>query len=315
MIITVDGGTTNTRLTLIDNGRIYDRVKLRVGVRNSISSGVQGLAETISSGISELLNNNRVTNDDVKLVALSGMIGSENGLADIPHIPTPAGLSELRRAAKKLYLPEITPLPLFFIPGVKTFDANTRSLESMDIMRGEETEIIGILALTAPSLPAVMVLPGSHFKYVDIDAFGRITGFRTTLTGELTRAAAENTILRGTLKDVYPATADTECLRAGYEYAKAHGIGEALFKIRVSANFIGDHTPEQLYSFLMGAMLKDDIDNIAAVDRPVYIGGSNPHRGALYELLYDKVKALTQLSDHDAEFCSAVGAEIICRGL
>ena len=311
MIISIDGGTTNTRLTLIENRRIVARVKRRVGARDRISGG-NLLREAVKDGIRELLNLNKLDETEIKLVALSGMIGSENGLAAIPHITAPAGLPELRRATVKMEFPDITPLPFVFIPGVKTFANSESDLSAMDIMRGEETEIVGILELLQPKLPAMIILPGSHYKYVDIDSSGKIAGFHTTLTGELVRAAAENTILHTALHDVYPISLDPDCLRDGYEYARCHGIGEALFKIRVSANFIGDRTPEQLYAFLTGVLLKDDIDFLSRSDKPVYISGSNPHRAAIYTLLQDKTPNLVQLSDHDAEFCSAIGAELIC---
>lgn len=311
MIIAIDGGTTNTRLTLIENRRIIARVKRRVGARDGVSGGDR-LREAVRDGIRELLSTNRLDETDIRLVALSGMIGSENGLAAIPHVTAPAGLPELRRATIRMSFPDITPLPLFFIPGVKTFANGETDLSAMDIMRGEETEIVGILGLLKPKLPAMIILPGSHFKYVELDSSGKIADFHTTLTGELVRAAAENTILQSTLRDTYPASLDPDCLRDGYEYARCHGIGEALFKIRVSANFIGDRTPEQLYAFLTGVLLKDDIDFFSKSDKPVYIAGSNPHRDALYSLLQDKAADLARLCDHDAEFCSAIGAELIC---
>ena len=311
MIIAIDGGTTNTRLTLIENRRIIARVKRRVGARDSVSGGDR-LREAVKDGIRELLYTNKLDETEIQLVALSGMIGSENGLAAIPHVTSPAGLPELRRATIRMSFPDITSLPLFFIPGVKTFANGETDLSAMDIMRGEETEIVGILGLQSPKLPALIIMPGSHFKYVDIDSSGKIAGFRTTLSGELIRAAAENTILQSSLRGVYPASLDPDCLRDGYEYARCHGIGEALFKIRVSVNFIGDRTPEQLYAFLTGVLLKDDIDFFSKSDNPVYIAGSNPHRDALYSLLQDKAADLARLCDHDAEFCSAIGAELIC---
>ena len=44
---------------------------------------------------------------------------------------------------EKVVLSEITEIPFVFIRGVKTF---SESFEDTDIMRGEETEIMGIIS-------------------------------------------------------------------------------------------------------------------------------------------------------------------------
>lgn len=315
MIIAIDGGTTNTRLTLIDCGRVIDRVKRRVGVRDTLKSGNSTLSEAVKSGVSELYEKHPELCKDVKLIVLSGMIGSESGLCAVEHIPAPAGINELRKGAKKIFLPEISNLPFVFIPGVKTFtDPRKTDLSKLDVMRGEETELIGIIASLGDTAgPIVAIMPGSHMKIVDIDANGRIEMFRTSMSGELIRAAAENTILYQSLGNVYPKHADDEFLQRGYDYAEKHGINEALFKIRITANFIGDAKSEQLYAFLMGTLLRDDINSILSSEGNIIIAGSDPFRSAIASLLQNKTRQFAVLPDELSEECSAVGAEIICR--
>jgi len=307
MWITVDGGTTNTRLCLMDGDSIVAKVKKRVGARNNTVGGRNtALYDAVRDGIAEL------TNADVTAVILSGMIGSEAGLANIPHIAAPAGIEELTAGIRRVDFPEISPLPFLFIPGVKTFvNPTEQELDDMDIMRGEETEIVGILSLSGMKSPMTVVLPGSHMKIANIDRNGKITSFRTSITGELTRAAAENTILAQTFGDTYPRIADTEWLQRGYAYAERHSISEALFKIRVSANFRKEATKEQLYAFLMGAILYGDIQSILS-DRPsgVVVAGSDPYRSAIAVLLNGKV-SVTVLSDTTSESAAAVGASKI----
>ena len=50
-------------------------------------------------------------------------------------------------------------------------------------MRGEETQIAGFLSEN-PAFEGVLCLPGTHTKWVRIDA-GEIVHFRTFMTGEL----------------------------------------------------------------------------------------------------------------------------------
>ncbi len=312
MIIAIDGGTTNTRLTLIASGRVIGRVKRRAGARDGGNGGNAALAEAVKSGIDELLGSCGVTEGDVRLIALSGMIGSETGLACVPHIVAPAGTEELRAAVSVRRMPEISPLPFAFIPGVKTFsDPANAPLEAMDVMRGEETELAGILSRFGTGRRVTAVMPGSHLKIVDIDERGRICAFRTSLSGELSRAAAENTILRQSLGEVFPRVADGEYLRRGFDYACEHGVNEALFKVRIQANFVRAASPEQLYAFLMGAVLRDDVRSILSTGGHIVVAGSDPFRSALRELL----GGAAAIDDGLAENAAAIGAELITRGL
>lgn len=322
MIITIDGGTTNTRISLVSDKTIRDRIKTRVGARDSLDG--TPLRETVRDGIKELLARNRLSENDITAVALSGMIGSESGLKDIPHILAPAGKEELRQAAVRADMPEITGIHMYFIPGVRTFgtDAFTqnmsaaeicRSATDCDIMRGEETELVGI----TEAFPSVIgenttvILPGSHMKLIRTDSAGRITGFRTSISGELIRAIAENTILSHSIGNIFPGKADEEWLREGFDFAGRNGLGDALFKIRVMANFAGT-SPEKLYAFLTGAVLREDVIAAAESER-VVIGGSDPFRSALACLLGRRCE-VTALDNRLAEECSAIGAEAIVRG-
>lgn len=303
MIIAIDGGTTNTRLSLVSERKVLGRIKKRVGARN----GRDELSAAVREGISELLRQNDLSERDIHLAALSGMIGSESGLCNIPHITAPAGVDELSRAVVNKKLPDITSIPTFFIPGIKTFsDPEAEVLDALDIMRGEETELVGLLSQPCMDGKLTVLLPGSHMKIVEVEN-RRIIAFRTSISGELSRAAAENTILKQSIGDAFPKLADIEYLRRGFEYAELHGINEALFKVRVQANFIGRATGEQLYSFLLGAILRDDVRSISESRGRVVIAGSEPFRSALGALLGD----VFLVPDETADNAAAIGAELI----
>ncbi|MGN1129027.1 MAG: 2-dehydro-3-deoxygalactonokinase [Candidatus Flemingiibacterium sp.] len=318
MIIAIDGGTTNTRFTLVEGGEVIDRIKYSIGVRDSINNGRQTLEKAVKDGISELLGKNSIHAGEISCAVFSGMIGSENGLYKVSHIPAPAGAEELKRGAVRVSLPDITDIPTLFIPGVKTFtDPGEKPLSELDIMRGEETELIGILAGTGLCEPLTIALPGSHMKIVNTDAAGKIISFRTTLSGELIRAAAENTILSQSLKGGYPESSgdlDERFLHMGYEYAKLHGVNEALFKIRVYANFIKNASPQQLYSFLIGAVLHDDIRSLSkSSSGKIVVSGSDPFRSAIASLLGESGGTIVVLPDRISEQASSIGADAILR--
>jgi 2-dehydro-3-deoxygalactonokinase len=73
-----------------------------------------------------------------------------------------------------------------------------------DVMRGEETQIFGALALSG-SDDGLFLLPGTHSKWAEV-AGGRIVSFRTFMTGEVFGALKDHTILgrlmRGDARDM-----------------------------------------------------------------------------------------------------------------
>jgi 2-dehydro-3-deoxygalactonokinase len=234
------------------------------------------------------------------------MITSDAGLYNLPHIPAPAGLDELRAGMVSVKLP-VCELPITFIPGVKL----VRDGRMLDIMRGEETEVVGILQRLALDT-CTLILPGSHMKCVHVEN-GRIVDFTTSMTGELSRAAAEHTILSRSIGDAFPRDPDVDFLRRGRELLTESGsMNAALFRIRVTA--MGDPaiTQDQLYAMLLGIVLSDDVRRMKP-GAPILVGGSNPFRAAYLTLLGDAGLQAEAISEDLAENAAAYGAWEICR--
>ena len=61
------------------------------------------------------------------------------------------------------------------VPGVKT---EGETIADADMMRGEGTELIGLMEHLESA--AVYVLPGSHSKLIHVDGAGRIVDFTTS---------------------------------------------------------------------------------------------------------------------------------------
>lgn len=298
MIITIDGGTTNTRFYMADQSGIIAARKISMGIRDTVVQGIAPLRSAAAACIWGLMEETSIIPE---AVVASGMIGSENGLFLCPHLTVPIDASGLAGALCKTTMPDIGNFPFYFVPGVKTFSEGTETLlREMDIMRGEETELFGIRRIMNITGKSIFVLPGSHLKVIDVDGNGFITGFRTSLSGELLRAVSEHTLLSASLRGVYPDTADEKWLAAGCDYARMRGLPETLFKVRILSKYYVDVTPERQFSFLLGAILQMDADMLAEADQPIYIGGSNPFRDALYMLLRERAdvnRILPEISD------------------
>lgn len=265
--LAIDGGTTNTRVSLVSDGKILATVKLSVGARKSIG-GKGELEKAVSEAISDLLKTQNLSEDDIECAIASGMITSEYGLCKLDHLVAPVGIAELHNGMKRTALPEIANIPFFFIPGVKLSGGD---IESTDMMRGEETEVMGI-----ESGEGIYVLPGSHSKLIRLDADGKITDIVSMLTGEMMAATVDGTILKDSV------TLDTEisleAILQGYLYCEKHGVNASLFKVRVMKNLLGADA-ESACGFFKGIMLHDEIKEILKYGaKRVTVGGKRQLR-------------------------------------
>ena len=273
--ITIDGGTTNTRIYLACDGEIKGSRRLSVG-SNSPESKKQ-TAPMIKEAISELLSENGLREEDITRILASGMITSEFGLFTVAHSAVPLGIKDIRRNSVETVLPEISSIPFFFISGIKTV---SDSPVNVNFMRGEETELIGILDDTN----AIYVLPGSHSKIIRVNAEGEVIGFMSTLTGELISAVANHTILSVSVDIKKDKPSDTG-LADGYRYAERYGINEALLKPR-AMKLCGSLDNSYIYGFFMGAVLQGEIRGILEMEeKRVIIGGRAEIRDSMAYLI------------------------------
>ena len=178
--ITVDAGTTNTRAILFDERKEMKALESRAaGVRNTAIDGDNHqLRNAVKECLDGLLARENIGYEDVAMIIASGMITSNVGLVEIPHLAAPAGIRELAAGMKSVLLEDICPVPIHFIPGIKnTSDPITPdNYEAMDIMRGEETETVALISELPANRRILIVLPGSHTKFVSVNESGQITG-------------------------------------------------------------------------------------------------------------------------------------------
>lgn len=248
-VIWIDGGTTNTRFTLTDNGRVLERVSRHVGAAGAEADGNRALREAVAEELAVIQARHGLR---AERVVIAGMITSGSGLYELAHVPAPAGVCELAAGAKQIELPDVASVPILCLPGVKCCcDGQS------DMMRGEEVEIMG--ALGAPEEGArAFIHFGSHNKLI-LTENGRITRSMTTLTGELLAAVTSRTILAGTLgaPDETLTLAD-EFVRRGFHAARENGLSRALFQTRLLQTLDGAER-NQAYSFLFGALCQQDL--------------------------------------------------------
>ncbi|GAB7129142.1 2-dehydro-3-deoxygalactonokinase [Silvimonas sp. JCM 19000] len=260
-ILTIDTGTTNTRVTVWRDQQALCQAARQVGVRDTAISGSPvALQNGVRQTIAAALDDARLEMAQIDLVLGSGMITSNVGLHEVPHVLAPAGRAALAAAMVQAHIPEVCAPPVWFVPGVRNRVENIglHNVEAMDMMRGEEVETIGLVRRLGIDKPTVIVLPGSHSKFVHLDENACISGCVTTLAGELLHVITHNTILAGSLDSDFADEIDTEMLLAGARSAGKIGLGRACFTVRILDQFT-IYERNARANFLLGAVLGADL--------------------------------------------------------
>ncbi|WP_072523790.1 2-dehydro-3-deoxygalactonokinase [Clostridium sp. Marseille-P3244] len=326
-ILTIDTGTTNTRVLLWKNKTEPVRLaQTAVGVRNTAVDGTnRKLKAGLRQCMEQILHMEGICWDDVGSILAAGMITSELGLVEIPHVEAPAGVRELSLHMEKHCMPEICPLPVWFIPGIRNQGSvsNLSGVEQADMMRGEEVESLALLQRFPEEGQKLLVLPGSHTKYISVDEQGKIQGSATSIAGELLEAITKETSIAKTVDSHFAEEEnyDSDMALLGYKTARDVGIGRACFCGRIMEILL-EQTPDRIASYILGAILESDIRmlNSSAISGQkkarIIIAGKNPLRQALYEIFSREVKCaeVTQyIPEKNAVPLSAAGAMLVAK--
>jgi 2-dehydro-3-deoxygalactonokinase len=261
LAITIDTGTTNTRVAIWRDGRVVSRSSAEVGVRDTALTGdKQKLQAGIRDQILKAATIAGVDFSSIGVILASGMITSNIGLFEVPHISAPAGIQELAAALVQSRIAEVASRPIWFVPGIKNSVpvVDMETYESMDIMRGEEVEAFGLVERKNLQGPATFIFPGSHSKFITMDANNRITACVTTLAGELLNVITGNTILASAVDNSFAHELDEIMLLEGARCCAHVGLGRACFSVRILEQF-GGTTTKQRANFLLGAVLEQDV--------------------------------------------------------
>ncbi len=259
-LIGVDWGTSSLRAYAIDGeGRIIDQ---QGGGQGILHVAEQRFDPTLSAMIGDWQGSQPVP------VVLSGMITSRNGWCETPYLPVPCTLHDL--AGGLIARRSAAGWPLWFVPGVS--QAPGASPEALhDVMRGEETELLGWLSAHDQS-SGWFVLPGTHCKWVRIQDVG-VRRFTTFMTGEVFTALCSHTIL-GRLM-VPDAPFDSAAFKAGVDAAggSARTLLAQLFAVRAMP-LLGAMPPEQIRDYLAGLLIGSEVMDMlrVGVTDPVVIG-------------------------------------------
>jgi 2-dehydro-3-deoxygalactonokinase len=221
--IAVDWGTSNVRVWGIgDSGEVV--------LARSADRGMARLTPAdYPEVLTELLAPVETAQPGPTEVLVCGMAGARQGWREAPYLEAPAALGNLLHSAVR---PDVggRPLDVRILPGICQ-----KAPGAEDVMRGEETQLLGLLALR-PGFSGTVCMPGTHSKWVEIEN-GRVARFATAMTGELFEVLGTHSVIRHALAGEQggPATEDgvEAGLAAGLEAPEL--LSTLLFRTRAAA--------------------------------------------------------------------------------
>jgi 2-dehydro-3-deoxygalactonokinase len=288
-MIGVDWGISSLRAYRLRDGRIVARREQGAGILN-VSGG--RFAETLRAVVGEWLS------DGEDRVLLSGMIGSRQGWKESGTVACPTGITDLADALTAVPFGDAA---VRIVPGVTGAD----DAGIPEIMRGEETQIIGAAIETG-----VACLPGSHSKWASVAA-GRITGFSTYLSGEAFAAIRDHTILARQIRANDTHRSDAPPCDAVFDAGVARsaepgGLLHHLFGVR-SLGLAGLMADEEAGLYLSGLVIGHEVRAALSPGETVWVIGS-PSLSALYARAITACGGTARLADADA---AALGLGLI----
>jgi 2-dehydro-3-deoxygalactonokinase len=246
--VAADWGTSQLRLWLMDGAdRAIEERRAPCGKGSLAPSGFEpALVDLLGDALPAT---GRLT------VICCGMAGSRRGWAEAPYATAPCAPPSAAEAVKA---PTADPrLAVWLLPGI-------RQDSPPDVMRGEETQIAGLLA-AEPGFDGVVCLPGTHTKWVHLSA-GEVVSFRSFLTGELFALLRDHSVLRhamvgeGRDDDAFDAAVADALSRPAEVAGK-------LFEIR-AASLLQGLSPASARARLSGLLIGIEL----AAARPYWLG-------------------------------------------
>ena len=227
-MIAVDWGTSSLRCYRLDaQGKIIESRASADGILNVPAGRFPDVLQQQIAGWSETP------------IVMSGMVGSRQGWKEAPYVQCPAGFDEI--AARLLEVRQ----GVWIVPGLSCRDA----AGVPDVMRGEETQILGCGA------QGTLCLPGTHSKWVEVKN-GRIERFSTFMTGEAYAVLRQHSILGRMIEEGKP---DEGAFAQGVKRAgDAGGLLHHLFGVR-TRGLMGELGAAAAASYLSGILIGHEL--------------------------------------------------------
>lgn len=299
LLLSCDWGTSSFRLKLADiiSGKIVDEVISSHGIAGIYKQWCdQPSADRVSfyllylkNAVKELSGKTGTALDHITIV-ISGMVSSTVGLKELAYAGLPFSLDG--SDANMYWLKDQTVLPneILLVSGIG---------HAQDVMRGEETQLIGIADLhgNVRENETIYIFPGTHSKHIVVQN-GKIISSETYMTGEVFDLMAHKSILSASV--TVPTqhqidAAEIIALNAGIQQSGEVHLLKSLFSVRINQlhNYF---SKQQNYYFLSGLLIGAELRSIKDVKRKKLVICSGSKVYELYRLAVRQLDLVEQTS-------------------
>jgi 2-dehydro-3-deoxygalactonokinase len=218
---------------------------------------------------------------------ISGMASSSIGMEEVGYSELPFPVDGRNTTVFTFNSREDFPHEILLISGVRS---------QQDVMRGEETQLIGLVALSSNLIESdknIFIFPGTHSKHLFIQK-DALVAFQTYMTGEIFHLLANHSILKDSIDlsgiDSY---SDDNLLgfRQGVQESARSSLLSGAFKVRTNQLF-GSQTKIQNAFFLSGLLIGAEVKQLHAKEDWRLILGSGSNLFSLYKLALEELNLL-----------------------
>jgi 2-dehydro-3-deoxygalactonokinase len=201
-LLCCDWGTTSFRLRLVNrkNQELIGEVFSQNGIGKTFNHWKEIKDDGTTRGTFfrrelkqqiDLLAEKADFNLDGIPMVLSGMASSSLGIQEIAYATLPFSLDGTRAVTQYFEQQQDFPHDILLLSGVRS---------DHDVMRGEETELIGLIAaMDLGGKDAIFIFPGTHSKHMFVRD-GRLMDFKTYMTGEVFNLMTRYSILKDSVE-------------------------------------------------------------------------------------------------------------------
>ena len=257
--IAIDWGTSNMRAWAMDGASPVAESASDMGMGSLRPEEFEGaLLDVIDPWLGQ----------EIVPIVACGMVGAKQGWVEakylsVPTAPTSAALTKAPASDPRI--------SVHILPGLS-------QSSPADVMRGEETQIAGFMAL-APEFDGIICLPGTHTKWVEVSA-GEVVSFRTFMSGEIFALLADKSVLKHSIGEGWNDSAFLEALSDSMSRPEANA--SRLFSLRAEG-LLHDLDPDIARARLSGILIGAEL----AAARPYWLGRQialigDPRLSAIY---------------------------------
>lgn len=280
-MIAVDWGTSSVRAWRLDaGGAVRDQ--------RAMSADLLACRGRFDALLAELL-----AGWDEPTVLMAGMVGSRNGWREVPYAPCPAAADEIAAGLCEVSAGALPGRRVFIAPGLVHQQRDGDA--PPEVMRGEETQLVGLLHTLPTDAAHTVCLPGTHSKWARLEG-GRIVDFRSAMTGELYALLRRHSLLAGLMPPLSEEgdKDDAAAFEAGLAAsARDGGLTNHLFGVRTLGLF-GAFESAQAPSYLSGLLIGHELRALRGDAATVHLVGA-PALCRRYERALRSLGAASQL--------------------